>query len=124
MTIRLPPRSLYLSDEDLFRLGNANDPRLDHVREKKDAETYMADGILFVKANGRGISLFSENRIKGLKGWHWMLKAGSSIPPGLVLIDEQNGHYLLCPDRDMSMDNYKGLLNTLKKFCERVGEVK
>lgn len=80
MTIRVPV-FLYMAEEDLFRLGNSEGPRLDHVRER-DVDIYVAGGILFVKANGKGISLLTEDGMRGKRGgWLWKLRAGLQLPP-------------------------------------------
>ena len=54
---------LYFAPEDLYRLGNATDPRLTHVRCPKDIDTIEINGILVVVANGKGVSLATKERI-------------------------------------------------------------
>ncbi len=63
MTARLPDDIpfLYLAQDDLFRLGNAGSAKLDHVRPA-DVDTYERNGVLMVITNGRGVSLFTEQR--------------------------------------------------------------
>ena len=56
-----------MMEEDLYRLGNSISPRLDHVREEIDVQTYERNGIRFVQATGEGISLLTESRIATLK---------------------------------------------------------
>lgn len=51
---------LYLIAEDLYRLGNAEKPRLDHVRPA-DVDTYDRNGILMIRATGLGVSLSAHS---------------------------------------------------------------
>ena len=119
MTILLPV-FLYIVDEDLYRLGNSEGPRLDHVRDR-DVDIYVVDGISFVRANGKGISLLTEAGVRGARGgWLWKLRAGLPPPPGLVVIHDRTDHYSLCPDSDMKLDQYKRLLAKLSVECERI----
>jgi len=57
-------QDLFLAPEDLFRLGNASDPRLTHVRRPKDVDTMEVNGITVVIANGKGIFLSTKDRIE------------------------------------------------------------
>lgn len=43
----------YLVPEDLFRLGNAENPRLSHVRQR-DVDVIQVGEIAVVVANGKG----------------------------------------------------------------------
>lgn len=56
-------QDFYLAPEDLYRLGNATDPRLTHIRRPKDIDTIEINGVLGVVANGKGISLATKERI-------------------------------------------------------------
>lgn len=62
---------LYLAPEDLYRLGNATDPRLTHIRQPKDMDTTEVNGIVVAIANGKGISLSTKARLDSspMSGW-------------------------------------------------------
>ena len=121
----ITPRTyLYLLAEDLYRLGNATSPKLDHVRHQ-DVDTYEDNGILMVYANGKGISLFNlqelERRAGRLSGWVWQIPQGTLPPSGLALRPDPDspGHFFLCPVSVMTMDRYRALLSELVLHCER-----
>ena len=111
-------------DEDLYRLGNATSPKLDNVRPQ-DVDTYEHNGILIVRANGRGVSLGTQQYLEKLplSGWLWKIPATVVMPQGLLLHPDPNpakmGHFFLCPDSDMTMDKYRALLSELDLRCER-----
>ena len=52
------PLLLYMLSEDLYRLGNSTSPKLQNVRGD-DVNTYERNGVVMVRANGKGISLIS-----------------------------------------------------------------
>jgi hypothetical protein len=113
---------LYLAPEDLFRLGNATDPRLTHIRRPKDIDTIEINGILIVVANGKGISLSTQERISKspITGWVWKISKGTQIPLGLKLINDREGHYSICPLSNMPLDEFKGLLSKLALKCQKI----
>ena len=113
---------LYLAPEDLFRLGNATDPRLTHIRRPKDIDTVEINGLLVVIANGKGISLATEERISKspVSGWVWKISKGTQMPQGLRLINDRPGHYSICPMSNMPLDEFKGLLSKLALKCQKV----
>ena len=117
-----PGMYLYMTEEDLYRLGNSTSPRLDHVREEIDVQTYEHNGIRFVRAAGEGISLLTESRIATLKrgGWLWKIPVNLLLPAGLLLNPDRPGHYALCPAFDMTIDEYRALLSRLALHCERI----
>ena len=53
------PQFFYLLAEDLYRVGNSEKPRLENVRTQ-DIQTYERNGLMMVRANGRGISIGTE----------------------------------------------------------------
>jgi hypothetical protein len=115
-----PPNEwLYVSREELYRFGNAGAPRLDHVREN-DVDLYDLDGVMYVRANGRGISLLTEQGAAGKPGWLWRLPKHTTAPLGLALNPDRPGHVSLCPVTDMSLDSFRALLLELAAHCERV----
>lgn len=83
-----PPQFLYMLDEDLYRIGNASNPKIHNVRPD-DVTLYERNGIVMVTANGFGISLITEERLKRtashLTGYAWKLPANLPMPPGLAL---------------------------------------
>jgi hypothetical protein len=62
MTNRVP-QLLYMLDENLYRLGNATSPKINNVRPD-DVSIYDRNGIAMVRANGFGVSLITEERLK------------------------------------------------------------
>ena len=103
---------LYLAEEDLYRLGNATTPKLDHVRTEssKDVDTYLQNGLLIVRANGRGISLLTEAGAASRRdAWLWIVPKNTPMPPGLALNHDTTDHYHLCPAFDMTLDEYRAL---------------
>jgi hypothetical protein len=118
------PQYLYLLDDDLYRLGNATSSRLDHVRSV-DVDTYQQNGILMVRANGKGISVGTKEYLEKLhlSGWLWKIPTTTTLPAHLLLNPDLNpakqGHFFLCPDSDMTMDRYRALLSELALRCER-----
>ena len=125
MTTRFPSDIpyLYLAQDDLFRLGNASAPRLDHVRAD-DVDTFELKGVHMVVANGKGISLFDESGIARLRGgWLWKIPQGTSRPEGLGLYNDPGAHFALCPTRVMSVESYKGLLLDLASLCVRLRKI-
>ncbi len=121
------PQYLYLLDEDLYRLGNATSPRLDHVRQS-DVDTYERNGIAMVRANRKGVSLLDEERLKRTRatGWVWKIPSATSMPAGLAVTPDPDpdprtrGHFLLCPVVDMPVDKYRAALSELALICERI----
>jgi hypothetical protein len=118
------PDDVYFVASDLFRLGNATSPRLDHVRTK-DVDIYQIEaGELMVRANRKGISLLTERRLSTfVGGWIWKLPKGTELPAGLILRQDRPDHYMLCPASDMNVNEYRELLANLAVFCERIRKV-
>ena len=113
---------LFLAPEDLYRLGNATSPRLTHVRRPKDIDTIEINGIAVVVANGKGISLATKDRLdKTPVGvWVWKIAKGTQMPIGLKLINDRPGHYSICPQSNMPLDEFIGLLSKLAIKCQKV----
>ena len=74
---------LYVVEADLYRIGTSESPKLDKLRTS-DIDTYEQNGILMVRADGRGISLFTENELakRRFTGWLWKLPHGTELPSG------------------------------------------
>lgn len=113
---------LFLAPEDLYRLGNATSPRLTHVRRPKDIDTIEVNGITVVVANGKGVSLATKDRIDKtpVSGWVWKISKGTQMPIGLKLINDRMGHYSICPQSNMPLDEFIGLLSKLAMRCQKV----
>lgn len=113
---------LFLAPEDLYRLGNVTSPRLDNIRRPKDIDTMEVNGILMVISNGKGVSLFTKERLEAtpMSGWVWMIAKGTHVPAGLKLVNDRPGHYSICPTANMPLDEFKGLLAKLALKCSKV----
>jgi len=113
---------LYLAPEDLFRLGNSTSPRLANVRQPKDISTIEINGILVVIANGKGVSLSTKERLDStpMSGWVWKIPKNTPIPMGLTLLNDRPGHYSICPQVNMPLDEFRGLLSKLAMKCQKV----
>jgi len=111
----------YLIPEDVFRLGNSESARLDHVRSR-DVDTMTVNGITVVIANGKGISVFDLDAITHapFEGWIWRLATSIALPTGLKMVNDKPGHYCIAPSTNMPVDKYKGLLEELGMKAVRV----
>jgi len=118
------PKDFYVVPEDVFRLGNADGPRLDHVRSR-DVDTTTIDGVQMVIANGKGISLFDREgiRLAPFTGWVWKVAAATSLPPGLKLVQDKPHHYCIAPASNMPVTRYKSLLEQLALSAQRVMKI-
>ena len=124
MTTKSPNTYLYFAEEDLYRLGNFTSSRLDHLRSGKDIDTYDRNTIIYVRANGKGISLLTEARANTFTGaWLWKLPAGTMLPTGLLLNHDAPEHYSLCPATDMNLEAYRALLLNVAVNCIRTRKV-
>ena len=114
--------NLYISQEDLFRLGNGTSSRISDVKPREISTTTI-NGIETVVADGRGISLYNKEGLDKapLTGWVWIIKSGTTFPSGLKLIqdDDPFGHYTLAPMYNMPLNQYIGLLEQVAIYCEK-----
>jgi hypothetical protein len=94
-----PSDYLYLSQDDLYRFGNSTSPRLDHVRSN-DVDLYENNGVVHVRANGKGISLLTEQEAQQKPDWLWLVPRNTPMPPGFALNPDRPGHFSLCPVSD------------------------
>lgn len=115
------PTSFYIVPEDVFRLGNADHPRMSHVRPR-DVDSTEVNGILVVVANNKGISVFDAEGITRtpMSGWIWKFFPGTQLPQGLKLVQDKPHHYCIAPITNMPMDKYKGLLEELGLKATRI----
>lgn len=116
---------LYLTEIDLIRVGNKDSPRLDHVREAKDTDVYLRNGISMVVSNGKGVCLFTEEELakRSFSGWVWKMPRNTTMPTGLGIYSDHSGHFMICPRFDMPLDQYKGLLSQLAVTCQRMRKI-
>lgn len=118
-------QDFYVFPVDLYRLGGSADPHLARVRPLRDVTVLERNGVAWVVANNRGISLYTEAGVRqaALTGWAWRIRRGTALPTGLKLHHDAADHYLLCPVVDMGLAEYRGLLERLVVRCERVMKV-
>lgn len=114
---------LYISQEDLYRLGNAGSSLISRVRGR-EVDIIEVNGLKTVIANGKGISLYNRAGLDKmpLTGWVWEIKAPSKFPFGLKLIKDDNpeGHYTLAPVQNMLFSEYLALLEKVAVHCKKV----
>ena len=126
MTATLPDDIpfLYLSQDDLYRLGNASSAKLDHIRPV-DVNAYEQNGVQMIRADGRGISLRTEEGLSAFRGggWLWKIAKGFQMPTGIALHNNRGSHYMICPVRDKSMNAYIALLNEVALRCVRIRKI-
>ncbi len=123
----------YLLESDLYRLGNSQSPRLDHVRVPKDIPTAFRGPIEFVSPGVVGISLMDEVRLNeriqlarrtgSAVGHVWKIPRGITVPVGLVVrVDPRDkSHLLVGPALPMPLEKFKGLLLELAASAVYVG---
>lgn len=117
----MTPVEFFIFPEDVFRLGNAESPRLGNVRPR-DINTTELNGVLVIVANGKGVSVFDSDGIKlaPLNGWVWKFSALAPLPQGLRLVKDKPHHYCVAPAYNMPIDKYKGLLEELGLRATRI----
>lgn len=98
----MQPSEFYVIPEDVYRLGNSENPRLAHVRSR-DVDMTVVNGITVVVANGKGISVFDREAITQapFEGWVWKLTAITILPTGLKMVNDKPGHYCIAPVTNM-----------------------
>lgn len=114
--------NLYLTQEDLYRFGNATSSRLTRLRVG-EITTTDRNGITMIIANEKGVSLFNEEGMKRspLTGWVWKINTSTPLPHGLKLIQKGSlGHHMLAPVETMPLSKYIGLLEQVAIHCEKI----
>ncbi len=101
---------------DLYRMGNANSPRMDNVRFQ-DVENYEINGELWVVGNSGGISTFA---IQGLRKNWWKLDRDTDIPEELELVNDYGNHWSWEPRYTMRMEDYKAALRRVSDSFYKV----
>jgi hypothetical protein len=102
---------------DLYRRGNALNPRMTHVRVGKDIVTFFQNGIEFVRAHSGGISTFS---IPGPGRNWWVLPGGSEYPGEISVINDHGHHYNWEPNVDLPLADFVALLATVEAVFTRI----
>lgn len=116
---------LFLTEEDLYRVGNSSSPQLTKLRIGEITIVDL-DGIKVIIADGKGISLYNESGLKksSLTGWIWELNKGTVLPLGLYLQKDPDpnneGHYFVCPMQNMPVNAYVGLLEQMAMHCNKI----
>lgn len=88
------------------------------IREP-DIDTYQKGGVIWIKANGGGVSLFDVLGVPNKNWSYYRLPAGTPIPMGLVILKDSFNprhnatHYTICPNWDMPLKNFLMLLDQL-----------
>jgi hypothetical protein len=118
-------KEFYIFPEDVYRMGNSDSHRMSVIRHD-EVMTTVIKGVTIVIANNNGISVWTKEGIveKGLTGYAWLIKTGTSLPFGLKLVNDTLGHYMLAPVRNMPLDTYKGLLEEMGMKCDKYLKVK
>lgn len=115
------PKEFYILPEELFRLGNRDESRLNNVRPR-DINTVDVNGITMVIANGRGISVFDKEGIdsSSMTGWVWRFKTNTRIPVGLKLVNDRAHHFCIAPTQNMPVSKFVGLLEEMAVSAEKM----
>ena len=77
-----------------------------------DIDTYQKSDTTWIKANGKGVSLFDVFGVPNIKWNYYKIPAGTAIPAGLVIVKDKfnskhkASHYSICPNWDMTLKNY------------------
>ncbi|MBQ0728088.1 MAG: hypothetical protein KBT77_12160 [Thalassolituus oleivorans] len=115
------PKEFYIMPEELFRLGNSTTPKLSNVRAR-DVDIVQINGIVIIKANGKGISVFDKVGINEspMSGWVWRFAPNTQPPIGLKLVQDKPHHFCIAPTQNMPISKYIGLLEELALKGHRV----
>lgn len=115
------PKEFYILPEELFRLGNSQNPKLSNVRSR-DVDTIEINGITVIRANGKGISVFDKAGINEspMTGWVWRFPSNTQPPVGLKLVQDKPHHFCIAPAHNMPVDKFKGLLEEMALRATRV----
>ena len=102
---------------DLYRRGNALDPRMTHVRVGKDVVTFFQNGIEYVRAHSGGVSTFSTPGPG--RNW-WVLPGESEYPDEISVINDHGDHYSWEPNVDLPLADFVALLATVEGAFARI----
>ncbi len=116
---------LYISQEDLYRVGNSTSPQMSKLRSGEITIREL-NGIKMIVADGKGVSLYNKDGLEKseLSGWVWEIKVDTQLPTGLYLKKDtdpnKKGHYFVCPRRNMPVHTYAGKLEEIAVHCQKV----
>lgn len=115
------PKEFFILPEELFRLGNSSSPRLSNVRSR-DIDTIEINGVVVIRANGKGVSVFDKIGINEspMTGWVWRFPPNTQPPVGLKLVHDKPHHFCIAPAQNMPIGKYKGLLEEMALRATRV----
>lgn len=102
---------------DLFRRGNAVNPRMNHVRIGKDVEAFLRDGVDWAQAGSGGVSTFSS---PGPGSPWWVLPAEFEYPDDLVVVNDHGNHFSWEPRFDMPLADFVAILESLESAFRKV----
>lgn len=96
------------------------------ISSNMQVDTYNVNGVTMIVANGKGVSLYTMEKVleKGLTGFAWKFNKNTQVVPNLKLVNDEPGHYMLCPIKNMPLDEYKGLLEKMGVSCAKYIKVK
>ena len=100
-----------LTPIDLYRRGNANSPRMDHVRPV-DVVRFVQNSTEWVRGRSGGISTFASSTPPG-RGRIWRLPAGTLYLDELHLENDHGDHWSWEPAQDMQLSAYLDGLRAL-----------
>ncbi len=111
--------------EEVHRMGNSRSHRLTNIKVG-EVNTFELNGVTMIRANGKGVSLYTWEKVleKGLTGFAWKFEKHTHVVKGLILVNDEPGHYMLCPDKNMPLDEYKGHLERMGVSCAKYMKVK
>jgi hypothetical protein len=95
---------------NLYRMGNANSPKMDDVRigipnQHIDAITDLS-GLVWVVAGTGGVSTWDTPN-PGLRGRTWLIPSGIAYSDRLRVWNDSPGHWLWEPVRDMLLADFQ-----------------
>lgn len=113
----------YIVPEDIYRIGNQDTPRLNHVRSR-DINTTAFGREFMVIANGKGVSVYDRKGINEspMNGWVWRISANTRLPSGLILVQDKKHHFCIAPQHNMLLSRYKQLLDQLSPRAQRIAK--
>ena len=102
---------------DLYRMGSASSPRMDHVRVSKDIAPFEKEGVVWVAVRSGGVSTFSTQGFG--RNW-WQLPQGYTYPDALCVVNDHGNHYSWEPRVAMSLADYVALLAAVNPHFVKV----
>jgi hypothetical protein len=116
-------RNLQKKGERLFEIVEEEIIRPGGVRP---ADVTIEDGIVKVRNQPRGVSLFDKPDLFKRGRWeYYKLAKGTKLPAGLVIVKDKFNkaigvtHYTIAPAHDMPIETFRSLLNILAVKLQR-----